>query len=228
MDIPSTVAAPSQKAPSPGPDKSQSPEASTTISSDFDTFLQLLTAQIRNQDPLDPMKSEEFAVQLATFSNVEQSVRSNDLLEAILASGGGNEFTAMSSWIGRDVRAAMPVQFSGDPISLDPPLPKAGSRQELVVFNETGAEVYRRQVSSTGAPLDWAGTTTAGPMAGTGIYNFAVESFEAGTLVASEAVPAYARVSELRSGTSGPILAFAGGVEIAGSAVTAIREAGGQ
>jgi flagellar basal-body rod modification protein FlgD len=50
------------------------------ISSDFNTFLRMLTVQMQNQDPLDPIDSADFAVQLATFSGVEQQVRTNELL----------------------------------------------------------------------------------------------------------------------------------------------------
>lgn len=46
-------------------------------SSDFETFLKMLTTQIKNQDPLNPMEGTEFAVQLATFSGVEQQVMTN-------------------------------------------------------------------------------------------------------------------------------------------------------
>ena len=45
-----------------------------SISSDFETFLKILTAQIKNQDPLKPTLSSEFATQLATFSSLEQQV----------------------------------------------------------------------------------------------------------------------------------------------------------
>ncbi|MEY5038566.1 MAG: flagellar basal body rod modification protein, partial [Pseudomonadota bacterium] len=45
------------------------------ISSDFDTFLKMLTAQMQNQDPLNPMDSTDYATQLATFSGVEQQAR---------------------------------------------------------------------------------------------------------------------------------------------------------
>ena len=48
------------------------PAPSRAISSDFDTFLRMLTVQMRNQDPLDPIDSADYAVQLATFSGVEQ------------------------------------------------------------------------------------------------------------------------------------------------------------
>ena len=59
--------------------------AAGTISSDFETFLRLLTTQMQNQDPLNPMESTEFASQLAQFSAVEQQVRSNELLVGLQA-----------------------------------------------------------------------------------------------------------------------------------------------
>jgi flagellar basal-body rod modification protein FlgD len=55
----------------------------TVITADFQTFLQLLTTQLKNQDPLNPMESTEYATQLATFSGVEQQVRTNELLESL-------------------------------------------------------------------------------------------------------------------------------------------------
>ena len=44
----------------------------------------MLTTQIKNQDPLNPMEGTEFAVQLATFSGVEQQVQTNQLLARLL------------------------------------------------------------------------------------------------------------------------------------------------
>ena len=53
------------------------------ISSDFETFLKMLTAQISNQDPLNPIDASDYSTQLATFSGVEQQVLTNDLLRQI-------------------------------------------------------------------------------------------------------------------------------------------------
>ena len=55
------------------------------LSSDYTLFLRLLTTQMQNQDPLNPMDSADYAMQLATFSGVEQQVRSNQLLESLAA-----------------------------------------------------------------------------------------------------------------------------------------------
>lgn len=63
------------------------PTVSTTESTadEFNTFLELLTAQIRNQDPLAPLDSTQFVEQLATFSNLELQAKNTQILESIAA-----------------------------------------------------------------------------------------------------------------------------------------------
>jgi len=62
-------------------DNSVTPQQS--IGEEFDTFLTLLTAQIKNQDPLAPLDSTQFVEQLATFSNLELQAEGNKVLEDI-------------------------------------------------------------------------------------------------------------------------------------------------
>jgi flagellar basal-body rod modification protein FlgD len=52
---------------------------------DYDAFLQLLIAQMKNQDPTQPMESTEYIAQLAAFSNVEQAVQTNAKLDSLMA-----------------------------------------------------------------------------------------------------------------------------------------------
>ncbi len=60
--------------------------AATTATLNYDNFLKLLLAQMKNQNPTDPMKSTDYMAQLATFSQVEQSVNMNSKLDALLTS----------------------------------------------------------------------------------------------------------------------------------------------
>ncbi len=53
---------------------------------DYDAFLKLLVAQLKNQDPTNPTDSAEFMAQLASFSNVEQSVKANTKLDSLITS----------------------------------------------------------------------------------------------------------------------------------------------
>ncbi|MBB3656269.1 flagellar basal-body rod modification protein FlgD [Rhizobium sp. BK650] len=69
----------------------------------YDNFLQLLIAQMKNQDPTDPMKASEQVAQLATFSQVEQTVQTNTKLDTLLAS---SSLTQASSYVGKYMESA--------------------------------------------------------------------------------------------------------------------------
>lgn len=70
---------------------------------DYDAFLKLLVAQMENQDPLEPVSDTEYIAQLATFSNVEQNIKSNELLTELLLS---STLSDAHNLIGRTVSAA--------------------------------------------------------------------------------------------------------------------------
>ena len=61
-------------------------KSTATPTVDYNSFLKLLLAEMKNQDPMDPMKGSEYVAQLATFSQVEKSVQINDRLGALLTS----------------------------------------------------------------------------------------------------------------------------------------------
>jgi flagellar basal-body rod modification protein FlgD len=74
------------------------PKSKTAV--DYDSFLKLLIAQMKNQDPTEPMDSTQYVAQLATFSQVEQTVQSNTKLEQILQSSA---LSQADSIIGRTI-----------------------------------------------------------------------------------------------------------------------------
>ncbi|WP_201829870.1 flagellar hook assembly protein FlgD [Microvirga zambiensis] len=73
---------------------------SSTATATYENFLKLLMAQMKNQDPTEPMKSTEYMSQLATFSQVEQTVKTNTKLDALLTSAA---LTQVDGVIGRTV-----------------------------------------------------------------------------------------------------------------------------
>jgi flagellar basal-body rod modification protein FlgD len=75
----------------------------TSGSLDYDAFLQLLIAQLRNQDPLNPMDSTEYVAQLAALSNVEQAMAHNTKLDRLLVESSLSQADAV---IGRQVTSA--------------------------------------------------------------------------------------------------------------------------
>jgi len=73
------------------------------VASDFTTFLQLLTTQLKNQDPLSPMDTNQFTQQLVQFAQVEQQMKSNDALTALVSLQQTAQATAALSYVGSTV-----------------------------------------------------------------------------------------------------------------------------
>ncbi len=88
--------------------------SSALLSQNFETFLSLLTAQLRNQDPLSPVDSNEFTGQLTQMAGVEQQLLTNDLLTSILAGQGGSGLSGATTYIGRDATAVWSAVKSQD------------------------------------------------------------------------------------------------------------------
>ncbi|MDJ0825619.1 MAG: flagellar hook capping FlgD N-terminal domain-containing protein [Rhodobacter sp.] len=198
-----------------------------TISSDFETFLRMLTVQMQNQDPLNPVKSEEFAVQLATFSGVEQQVRTNDLLEALAAEMGVGGIAQAADWVGMEARVPAEGYFDGTPLTLYPKPQATAEQAYLVVTDAAGVEVQRSAVAVSEDPVVWAGTGPAGGPLPVGAYSFTLESYSGGALTATEPVEVYNRVTEARIEDGQVRLILKGGASIGTAEVTALREPGG-
>lgn len=219
MDINSTTSAPSAAAAQTGATASEG-----MINSDFETFLKMLTAQMQNQDPLNPIESADFATQLATFSGVEQQVRTNDLLASIGA-GLGDGLTQYAGWVGMEARVAAPAQFDGRPVTVLPTPEATADTAMMVVRDSTGAEVQRFEISVSDDPFTWTGLDSSGVPVADGAYSFFVESHAGGQLLSTSQAQIYALVSEVRTTAGQPSLVLDGGTEVVTSAVTALRTA---
>lgn len=194
------------------------------ISSDFQTFLLMLTTQMQNQDPLNPIESSDYAVQLATFSGVEQQVRTNQLLEGLAAQMGVAGISQLAGWVGLEARAAAPVAFDGAPLTLAPN-PATGADQALLVVKDaSGNTVARDPLAVSDTPIQWDGSRLNGSRLPAGLYSFEIESYNSGVLLSSNPVEAYAEILEARGTPEGTVLVLRGGATIAATDVTALRQ----
>jgi flagellar basal-body rod modification protein FlgD len=80
-----------------------SSSAMSKLSGNFDTFLTLLTTQLKNQDPTAPMDSNQFTQQLVQFSQVEQQIQTNTNLESLLAQSKSQTAAYATSYLGKAV-----------------------------------------------------------------------------------------------------------------------------
>src|SRR5450759_331526 len=76
---------------------------STEIASNFTTFLQLLTTQLKNQDPLSPMDTNQFTQQLVEFASVEQQMKSNSSLTTLVSLEQAAQSTSALALVGATV-----------------------------------------------------------------------------------------------------------------------------
>ena len=199
--------------------------AQTVISADFELFLRMLTAQMTNQDPLDPQDSADYAVQLATFSSVEQQVTTNELLAGLGSQLAINGLADMAGWIGMEARAAMPGHFDGGPITVAPNPAAIAAEAELVVTNASGVEVDRVRLPVSSELYQWQGRDSHGQPFPMGEYGFELLSLDAaGEVLLREPAEIYRRVREVRSEGGAQILVLEGGTAIASTGVTALRD----
>jgi flagellar basal-body rod modification protein FlgD len=196
----------------------------TAADSDYQTFLVMMTTQMQNQDPTDPMSSDELAVQLATFSGVEQQTQTNDLMTQLLAVTNSQAMSQMASWVGDLARIDAPVYFDGTPVTLSPNPALDATKATLVVTDANGVEVDRRDLPAvSSADYTWTGTDSSGAPLPTGVYTLTLESYSGETLLGATGVEYYAAVEEIRSSPSGVTILVPGDIEVPSAYVTALR-----
>lgn len=206
-----------------GPASSSGGNAEPALSSDFQTFLRMLTAQARYQDPMEPIDSSQYAAQLAQFSMVEQQVQTNDLLTALYGAGETGSMSTLASWVGMEARALAPAHFNGAPITISPNPASLSDEVYLVVHDESGKEVQRIGLPVSAESYEWQGVDEDGAPLPEGIYEFTVESYAEGEQILAEPAEVYARVREAQVSGGETILILSGGMAIPASSVTALR-----
>ncbi|MBB5515219.1 flagellar basal-body rod modification protein FlgD [Rubricella aquisinus] len=218
MDVTATQAQRNAATPS-------SESATQTAQADFETFIKLLTAQMRHQDPLEPLNSTEFVAQLASFSSVEQQIATNQKLDTLAAALSGSDQTMAAQWLGRSVLAEGAAHFSDTPITAH--FDTASSRgAKFIVRDTSGAVVFESALTDGTKSFDWDGSTPLGPTAPDGRYVFERETvLEDGTTRIDQAKH-YQTVEEVRFLAGEVMLHTSADAVIALEDVTAIRNEG--
>lgn len=148
-------------------------------------FLQLLVAQMRNQDPTNPMNGAEFASQLAQFNTVEQLINVNSGIKTLQGSqdvmSAGLTNSLAASLTGKEVKAYGNGLYlpQGEPAVVNYRLGSSATEVTIVIRNQTGAEIRRETVSSM--PMgdnmwQWDGRNNAGDRMPEGSYSVSVEA----------------------------------------------------
>ncbi|NEX46367.1 flagellar hook capping FlgD N-terminal domain-containing protein [Pseudotabrizicola algicola] len=213
----------SQQSPAAGWAASATQPKSALASADFETFLKMLTVQMQNQDPMNPIDSADYAVQLATFSGVEQAVRTNQLLESLQTQFGVMGMAQLAGWVGQQARSGAPVYLDGEAIAISTNSHPVADRVVLVVKDAQGRLVAREDLAPSNDLYLWPGRDPAGAPLPVGNYSLALESYRGADLLASARAEHYAPIQEVRGGPEGVKIVLRGGIEVAATEVTALR-----
>ncbi|WBU63431.1 flagellar hook capping FlgD N-terminal domain-containing protein [Paracoccus aerodenitrificans] len=178
---------------------------------DFETFLKMLTAQIKNQDPLNPMEGSDFAVQLATFSGVEQQVQTNALLTK-LAARDGDDLVRYAGFVGKQIRTTGPVQFADKPLIMELSPDPGADRHRIVVIDSFGEQVANDDIGDASGLIRWNGTLIDSQPLAHGTYRFRLDSYSGETLLSTTEVPVYSTAMEVRRDNGEIFFVLEGGV----------------
>ena len=152
-----------------------------SIAGNFDTFLQLLTTQLKNQNPLDPMDTNAFTQQLVQFSGVEQQLKTNDYLSALVQANSNSVQTNAVNYIGKTVTAAgVRTELTNGKAVWNFSLKDAATTAVTikdadgnVVYTETGS------LQAGAGQFTWDGKTSTGATAPNGTYSISMQGTNA-------------------------------------------------
>jgi flagellar basal-body rod modification protein FlgD len=151
--------------PPPSTTGSSAATSAATLSGNFDTFLSILTAQIQNQDPLEPLDSSQFTEQLVQFSGVEQQIRVNQQLETLIANSNSSTGAMLSGYLGQEAEIdSAGAAFNGEPIHWRYELPANAYSTTVTVTDADGKVIYSKTGEKTAGVHDfeWDGELNGG------------------------------------------------------------------
>ncbi|MEP3048227.1 MAG: flagellar hook capping FlgD N-terminal domain-containing protein [Roseibium sp.] len=143
------------------------------LTANYELFLRILTTQVQNQDPLDPMDSAEYTSQLVQYTNVEQTIQTNKNLEQLIAMQQSSHTMNYVSYIGNEVTAdASTAILSNGQASWSVDIDEFGSGT-YEIRNSAGSVVYtgETELNAGAGTFEWDGLTNSGSQAVNGTYS---------------------------------------------------------
>jgi len=156
-------------------------KAQAKLAENFDTFLILLTTQLRNQDPLDPMDSAQFTQQLVQFSQVEQAILSNQNLEQLISDVRMGQNASLLGYLGRDIEAmGKTAMLTEDGATWNYYLPVTAGRSDYAVLDAEGRAVAFGKAERTSGlhAFPWDGKNSSGQMLPEGPYTLVITAHD--------------------------------------------------
>ncbi|MFY0636832.1 flagellar hook assembly protein FlgD [Maricaulis maris] len=199
----------------------------TGLADNFEMFLTLLTEQMKNQDPLNPLDSTQFVNQLVDFSSVEQQIAQNQNLENLLLLQSAAAQSASVSYIGRVATALTPqAMLTEGEASWEYTLPSEATTSSIIIRDAEDRIVARSDGETTAGSHDftWDGLGEGGNTLEDGVYSLEVIAQNADGDNIAVNIQAAARVTGVDLSGSEVVVEM-GGIRVPLSSVMSIKDA---
>ncbi len=200
------------------------------LADDFDEFLLLLTTQLQNQDPTEPLDVNEMTNQLVLFSGVEQQIAGNQLLEDMLSVQEGTAFDDAVQYIGNFIDAtgrAGELRAEDGIASFAYELPTKAEDVDVIITNSSGQAVFAG--SGTGNKgknlVAWDGLNSfTGEQEPAGTYFINVTAKDGSSTELDVTTYTTGVASAAQYNSQGDIVLIVAGTEVALNDILAVRE----
>jgi flagellar basal-body rod modification protein FlgD len=159
------------------------PSGALNFTKNFDTFLTLLTTQLKNQNPLSPMDTSQFTQQLVAFSQVEQQIKTNSQLSTMIQGQSAGEAISALPMIGRTIEyTGNQAVLQNGKAAFSYTLPTAAAAASVLVKDTGGNTVFSQIVDPSAGKhsIAWNGKTSGGvQMADGSAYTIQVQAVDA-------------------------------------------------
>lgn len=152
-----------------------------TIADNFETFLQLLLTQLQNQNPLEPLDTNQFTQQLVQFSSVEQAVKTNKNLENLALLSAANTLTSAVGYIGKEVTAAGNAsELANGSAKWSYQIENGSGTGVFTVRDSSGNAVFSTTspISQGSGTFSWDGRKSDGTIAPNGAYTLSIAAVD--------------------------------------------------
>jgi flagellar basal-body rod modification protein FlgD len=199
-------------------------DAMNQLSGNFSTFLTLLTAQLKNQDPTSPMDSNAFTQQLVMYSQVEQQIDTNTSLNTLIGQGVSNAALMTNSYLGKNVSvtngmASLTQGAAGWTYNLASDAVKAS----MTVTNSAGKVVYTGDADTDvgNHSFAWDGKDNNGNQMNDGTYKLSVSAVDSAGNAVTTAIASAGTVTQIDLTGTTPQLII-GNMEVGLSDIAAV------
>lgn len=199
--------------------------AQKSLSGNYETFLRLLTTQLQNQDPLEPLDATKFTEQLVSYSQVEQQIATNSNLNSLIALTKSAAGANAVSYLGKNAITAGPVgSLTDGQAKWQYALPQDAAAIQVRVTDMNGhvVKTLKGDASVGTHSIEWDGRNTNGMNMPDGSYRLTVTATKADGSAIAAAISGVGLISEINMSGVEPAL-FIGTRKLSLSEITGFK-----